>query len=88
MTATIISKFFWNINYYCHIRYGDGTTIELSSNTEKTDEEWITLALDMFNNRLAEPDPMRAILMSCPDSMLVEEVLRRHLNITVEGGQV
>jgi len=90
MTATIIRIYTFGIDDYCHIRYGDNTSIELSqpAGTFTTDQEWIDLALQLYDLRPDPPDPMLQILMCCPDDILVAEVLRRHLIITVEGGQV
>jgi len=85
MTAEIISKYAWNSVYYCHIRYGDDSCIELRSETSLTDAAWIVLALQVYDARPVEIDPMLQVVQSCPDSMLVAEVLKRHLDITVLG---
>jgi len=85
MTAEIISKYTWNGVYYCHIRYGDGSVIELRNETPLTDVEWIALAIQVYEAQPEQVDPMLQVVQSCPDDMLVAEVLRRHLDITVLG---
>jgi hypothetical protein len=90
MTAEVIYKHTWNVNDYCQLRYGDGSCIELSTPIGQfsTDQEWIDLALQLYESRPETPDPLEDLLRAVPDAMLVAEVLRRHLNITVEGGMV
>lgn len=86
MTAEIVRKFVWNNTEYCNVRYGDGTCVQLSGEIgQYTDEQWIQLALTIYDNQPEEPDPMRQVLMCCSDDMLVAEVIRRHLNIAAEG---
>ena len=85
MTAKVINKYTWNGKFYCNIQYGDGSCITLKSTVELTDEQWITKALALYDAQADEPDPMLSLLMSAPDQMLVDEVIRRHLSIAVSG---
>jgi hypothetical protein len=77
----IISNFQWNDTFYCVVQCPDGSCIELRSETKLTEQEWIDLATTIYSEKPAEPDPMEDLLRSCPDDMLVAEVLRRHLII-------
>lgn len=90
MTVEIIRRYTWNNTDYCHVRFSDGTVVELAADigVYVTDDDWIAYALAWIASRPVEPDPMEQLLRCCPEDMLVAEVLRRHLNITVEGGVV
>lgn len=77
----IVSKYRWNSSWYCVVRCPDRTCIELKSDTDLTDQEWIALATTLYESRPVEPDPLETLLRSVPDEMLVAEVLRRHLDI-------
>ena len=86
MTAEIYKKYVWNNKEYCNLRYGDGSCITLSAAIGTyTDQEWIDLAISLYDAQPEDPDPMLQIVMSCPDQMLIDEVIRRHLVIVVEG---
>jgi len=89
MTAEILKKYIWNETEYCNILYGDATCITLRGEIgQYTDEQWILLALELYANLPEEIDPMLQILHSCTDQMIVDEVIRRHLELVVAGGAV
>lgn len=87
MTAKIIRKYFWNNKEYCNIQYGDGTCITLRGEIgQYVDEEWVALALELYEAQAAEPDPLLSLVMSAPDQMIIDEIIRRHLELAVDGG--
>jgi hypothetical protein len=85
----IVRKYTWGIDDYCYIRYDNGTSITLSKliGVFTTDQQWLDLAQWYWDQtQVLPPDPMVSVLMSCSDAMLVDEVIRRHLIVTVQQG--
>jgi hypothetical protein len=91
MTATIIRKWVFCNRESCDVRFDDGTSQTLDGDIgQYTDEQWIQLAIAWYTALIANgaPDPVRTILMSCSDGELVDECIRRHLNVVAAVGEV
>ena len=86
MTAEIIKKYVWNSKEYCNLQYGDGDCITLKGEIgQYTDAQWVQLALDLYAAQPEEIDPMIQVLRSCSDQAIVDEVIRRHLELAVDA---